>query len=185
MGASEPSLPEVITPARKWSTAKGRGFGDFSIDRDKLLAKRIMNIDSLHHVSLPVTDLERSRRFYREVLGLREIARPNFNFPGAWFQLGSTQQLHLIVHANPTFRTGKSLDTRDIHFAARVGDYWKTVEFLHSKGYREDAAPDDLLRIIVNPRATAGFPQMYILDPDRNVIELNAAAAEPTPPQAG
>jgi hypothetical protein len=27
----------------------------------------------------------------------------------------------------------------------------------------------------VNPRATAGFPQIYILDPDRNVIEINAA----------
>ena len=25
-----------------------------------------------------------------------------------------------------------------------------------------------------NPKATAGFPQLYIMDPDRNVIELNA-----------
>jgi hypothetical protein len=25
-----------------------------------------------------------------------------------------------------------------------------------------------------SPDATAGFPQLYILDPDRNVIELNA-----------
>jgi len=29
--------------------------------------------------------------------------------------------------------------------------------------------------MIVNPRATAGFPQIYILDPDRHVIEINAA----------
>jgi len=49
-----------------------------------------MKINSLHHVSLTVTDLERSRRFYREVLGLQEIARPAFNFPGAWFQLGAS-----------------------------------------------------------------------------------------------
>jgi catechol 2,3-dioxygenase-like lactoylglutathione lyase family enzyme len=144
-----------------------------------------MNINYLHHVSLPVTDLERSRRFYREVLGLREIERPNFNFPGAWFQLGSAQQLHLIVHTNPTFRTGKPLDSRDVHFAARVEDYWQTVEFLRSKGYRDDATADDPLRLIVNPRATAGFPQMYILDPDRHVIEINAASVEATPPRAG
>ena len=144
-----------------------------------------MKINSLHHVSLTVTDLERSRRFYREVLGLQEIARPAFNFPGAWFQLGASQQLHLIVHTNPTFRTGKPLDTRDVHFAVRVDDYWQTVDYLRSQGYRDDAPADDAMRFIVNPRATAGFPQMYILDPDRHVIEINAAAAEATQAPAG
>ena len=55
-----------------------------------------MEILQLHHVSLPVTDLERSRRFYREVLGLEEIERPPFPFPGAWFRLGD-RELHLIA----------------------------------------------------------------------------------------
>jgi catechol 2,3-dioxygenase-like lactoylglutathione lyase family enzyme len=142
-----------------------------------------MKIDAIHHVSLTVTDLERSRRFYNEVLGLEEIPRPPFNFPGAWFQLGATQQLHLIVHTRPTFRN-KPLDSRDSHFAVRVADYWQTVRFLQSKGYRDDGAEDDPMRLIVNPRATAGFPQMYILDPDRHVIEINAASAPPTPPPA-
>ena len=142
-----------------------------------------MRVDVIHHVSLTVTDLERSRRFYREVLGLQEIARPSFNFPGAWFQVGTSQQLHLIVHTNPTFRTGKPLDTRDNHFAVRVQDYWQTVEFLHGHGYREDAPEDGVMRLIVNPRATAGFPQMYILDPDRHVIEINAAEAPASPLQ--
>ena len=132
-----------------------------------------MKIASIHHVSLVVTDLERSRTFYREILGLREIERPNFSFPGAWFAVGDAQQLHLIVHPHSTFREGKGLDTRDLHFAARVSDYWATVEFLRGKGYREDAE-DDFRKIIVNPKATAGFPQMYILDPDRHVIEINA-----------
>jgi hypothetical protein len=30
------------------------------------------------------------------------------------------------------------------------------------------------MRIRVQPQATAGFPQIYILDPDRHVIEINA-----------
>jgi glyoxylase I family protein len=42
-----------------------------------------MEIVELHHVSLPTTDLERSRRFYAEVLELKEIPRPPFPFPGA------------------------------------------------------------------------------------------------------
>lgn len=137
-----------------------------------------MKIDSIHHVSLTVTDLERSRAFYREVLGLAEIARPNFSFPGAWFQVGATQQLHLIVHPNSTFREGKGLDTRDNHFAVRVSDYRATVDFLRGLGYREDS-PDEFRRIILQPHATAGFPQMYILDPDRHVIEINAQSLGP------
>lgn len=145
-----------------------------------------MKLQSIHHVSLTVTDLERSRSFYRDILGLEEITRPPFNFPGAWFQVGEHQQLHLIVHPHSTFRTGKPLDTRDIHFAVRVEDYWPTVEFLRSHGFREDVPAEDLMRLVVNPRATAGFPQMYILDPDRHVIEINAAAADPvSPPPAG
>jgi catechol 2,3-dioxygenase-like lactoylglutathione lyase family enzyme len=141
-----------------------------------------MILECIHHIALVVTDLERSRAFYRDILGLREITRPPFNFPGAWFQVGERQQLHLIVHANPTFRTGKPLDTRDVHFAVRVEDYWPTVEFLRSRGYRQDAPAEDPMRLIVNPRATAGFPQMYILDPDRHVIEINAAQADPIDP---
>ena len=49
------------------------------------------------------------------------------------------------------------------------------LESLGSQGYREDAAPHDLMRMVVNRHATAGFPQIYILDPDHNIIEINAA----------
>ena len=134
-----------------------------------------MQIAAIHHLSLTVTDLERSRAFYRDVLTLREIERPAFSFPGAWFQVGEAQQLHLIVHTNSTFRN-KPLDTRDLHFAVRLESFQNALDFLHARGFREDAAPDDPSRMIVQPRATAGFPQIYILDPDRHVIEINAAS---------
>jgi glyoxylase I family protein len=127
---------------------------------------------AIHHVSLPATDLEASKRFYREILGLREVLRPPFDFPGAWFRLGGNQ-LHLIVHRNATVRSGKGLDSRDIHFAVRVSSYREALEFLKSEGYDEKAT-DDLLKMKCSPHATAGFPQIYILDPARNVIEINA-----------
>ena len=132
-----------------------------------------MDIEGLHHVSLPVTDLDRARRFYIEVLGLREIERPPFDFPGAWFEAGAGQ-LHLIARADATYRAGKGVDSRDIHYAVRVTSFRAALEHLQSHGYREDAE-DELLRMKVNRHATAGFPQIYILDPDRNVIEINAA----------
>jgi len=127
----------------------------------------------IHHMALTVTDLERSRKFYREILSLEEIARPPFDFPGAWFQLGDSQHVHLIVHDRPTFRE-KPLDTRDVHFAVRVPNYHAALEFLRAKGYREDADLNDPYRMIAEPHPVAGFPQIYICDPDRHVIEINA-----------
>jgi catechol 2,3-dioxygenase-like lactoylglutathione lyase family enzyme len=133
-----------------------------------------MQLEIIHHVSLTVTDLERSRTFYREVLGLSEIARPPFSFAGAWFGIGDRQHLHLIVHDGATFRGNRGIDSRDSHFAVRVGSYRQTVEFLRKKGYREEGGENDLMSMRLQPHATAGFPQIYILDPDRHVIEINA-----------
>lgn len=132
----------------------------------------MLKIETIHHVALPVTDLERSKRFFSDVLGLREIRRPPFDFPGAWYQLGD-RQLHLIVHDMSTFREGKPVDSHDIHFAVRVNSYRETREFLRSKGF-DPEAEDEFRRMKESPRSTAGWPQLYIMDPDRNVIELNA-----------
>jgi glyoxylase I family protein len=133
-----------------------------------------MHIESIHHVSLTVRDLPRSTAFYTEILGLEPIERPPFNLAGAWFAAGAAQQLHLIVHEGATFRGERGINTRDSHFAVRVRSYRAAVEFLRSKGYREDAAELDPLQMRLQPHATAGFPQVYILDPDRHVIEINA-----------
>jgi glyoxylase I family protein len=137
-----------------------------------------MNYQVIHHVALTVTDLEESRRFYREVMGLTEIPRPPFDFPGAWFALGDQgQQLHLIVHTDPTFRAGKGLAPRDVHFAVRVPSFREAVKYFEDRGYRENA-DDELALMIVRPHATAGFPQLYILDPDRHIVEVNAAVLD-------
>ncbi|UVI28924.1 VOC family protein [Paenibacillus spongiae] len=121
--------------------------------------------EAIHHVSLIVSDIERARAFYKEILGLREIPRPPFDFPGEWFAVGETgQQLHLIVHDGQTKRTG-GIDTRDGHFAIRVGDFDETVEWLRQHGIEHRANRDSI----------TGFAQIFLLDPDRNVIELNAA----------
>ena len=41
-------------------------------------------IHAVHHISLQTKRLAESRKFYCEIMGFREIQRPNFTFAGAW-----------------------------------------------------------------------------------------------------
>jgi catechol 2,3-dioxygenase-like lactoylglutathione lyase family enzyme len=68
------------------------------------------------------------------------------------------------------------MDTNDIHFAIRVTSYTQALEALRARGYREDASPDDPMGIRTSMRV--GYPQIYVLDPDRNIIEINAASTD-------
>ena len=126
----------------------------------------------LHHVLVATKDLDRSRHFYREVLELREIARPSFRFPGAWFQFGGGQHLHLAVYENATTRGDKPIDATDVHFALGMSSYRKTLAWLESKGYSVDLPDSDLHKMILRPDSIVGRPQIYIMDPDRNIIEF-------------
>ncbi len=123
-----------------------------------------LDITALHHVSLNVIDLERARRFYTEVLGLEEIARPAFDFAGAWFRIGD-RQLHLIVHPpTRTLRGTTEISSREGHFALAVSSYEAACRRLESAGVRFDARP---------PGATP-WAQIFLSDPDGNLIELSA-----------
>ena len=132
-----------------------------------------MNISVLHHVSLVTSHLDRSVKFYRDVFGLEQIARPPFKSAGAWLAFGSFQ-IHLIVKPNGTFRSKSTIDTGDTHFAIRVEDFEATLGQLAARGFREDADEGDPMRLLVIREGVAGFPQAYLLDPDRNIIEINA-----------
>jgi catechol 2,3-dioxygenase-like lactoylglutathione lyase family enzyme len=129
-------------------------------------------IEGLHHVSLPVRDLEAAQRFYEEVLGLAPLPRPPFDFAGAWYALGD-QALHLIAGPG-TMRGDAGVNSRDVHFAIRVRDFAGAVSHLRALGYTSDAT-DVRHRTRENPAGRAGFPQLFLLDPDHHVIEINAA----------
>ncbi len=112
----------------------------------------------LNHVALHVADVDRSVAFYRDVLGLQSIPRPAFSFPGAWFLLGSDQELHLIggrtheVHSH----------NRGNHFALLTDDFGGWERYLAEQQVRFD------------PRRTRpdGALQLYIIDPDGHYIEI-------------
>jgi glyoxylase I family protein len=128
----------------------------------------------LHHVLLCVDDLERSRRFYRDTLELEETARPTFDYPGLWFNLANGEPgIHILVRSDATIRRGKANDPYDVHMAVRVKSYRETLAWLHDKGFDEKLPDSDLKGIQLRPDSVTGYPQIYILDPDRNIIEFN------------
>ena len=113
-----------------------------------------LQVTQLDHASILITDVERSRRFYRDVLGLKEIAKPKtFDFVVVWFDLGS-QHLHLLLKDRPD-----TLSPR--HFALRVADV------------QAARAHFAALRIpIQETTPIPGADRFFIADPDGNRIEI-------------
>ena len=80
----------------------------------------------------------------------------------------------MTLYPPGTFRTGE-IDGDDCHFAFRTDDFDEALATLTANGFREDAAEDDPTRVMVRRNGLAGFPQLFQLDPDRNIIEINGA----------
>lgn len=118
-----------------------------------------MEITDLNHVAIHVADLEASKRFYGEVLGLKPKARPAFDFEGAWFELGPTRELHLLAGGEVKVISHH----RGAHFAFEVPDIQAAEEELRGKGEK----------IVLGPQTRPdGAVQIFLLDPDGYWVEL-------------
>lgn len=57
----------------------------------------LATVHGLYHVAIKTSDLAATRKFWTRIIGLREMARPDFGYPGAW--LGCPQPGGLgIIH---------------------------------------------------------------------------------------
>ncbi|OXS80168.1 VOC family protein [Domibacillus enclensis] len=123
----------------------------------------MIEYEQLHHVGLNVTDLEKAKVFYGEVLCLPELKRPPFDFEGAWYAAGS-QQIHLLVlPESQTIRHDPFLSSREGHLALRVKSYEQTREWLEKMN----------IPMLEKPNSVSGFAQIFVSDPDGNLIELH------------
>jgi catechol 2,3-dioxygenase-like lactoylglutathione lyase family enzyme len=55
-----------------------------------------MPLGGLQHYTIEPSDLERTKDFYCEVLGLENGDRPPLDFPGYWLYSGGTATVHLM-----------------------------------------------------------------------------------------
>jgi hypothetical protein len=72
--------------------------------------------------------------------------------------------VHLTLCPSGSFRTG-NVDGADCHFAFRTDDFDGALATLTANGFREDAAEDDPMRVMVRRKGPVGFPQLFLLDP--------------------
>ncbi len=117
-----------------------------------------MKFLELNHVALHVADVAQSSAFYERILKLERIPRPAFTFPGEWFRLGETQELHLLGDRSQPVHSHH----RGTHFALLVDDLDAWEEHLKATGYPYFPR---------KPRPDGAW-QIFIIDPDGHYIEL-------------
>ncbi len=116
-----------------------------------MTAIRFTHID---HCSVLITNVARSRQFYGELLGLREIAPPaEFDFVAVWYDIGGSY-LHLLLK--------DTLDTiSPRHFCLHV----ENIDFARAELAAKGLKIDETVKI-------AAADRFFIRDPDGNRIEL-------------
>jgi len=117
-----------------------------------------VSIVRVSHVSLRAIDLEASVQFYEKLFGAKRLATPNFGFPTAWLQLGSSQ-IHL-------FQRGLGYD-REAHFAFEVDRFDDIYARAKDMQCFDDSRGYHLFEI--NNHEV----QLYLRDPSMNLVEVD------------
>jgi catechol 2,3-dioxygenase-like lactoylglutathione lyase family enzyme len=113
-------------------------------------------VERTDFVSVPVTDVERSARFYRDTLGLEQIGAGNW----PEFQLGENVSLYLI---DPTNIGQEFRGPHTSYIALRVPSVQDARAELEAKGVRFDG---DILD-------TGVCHMSFFRDPDDNALMLH------------
>lgn len=121
-------------------------------------------VERLDHVNIRTPDLEATKRFFIDILGLTEGWRPAFNFPGAWLYCREQAVVHLVGTTVAGSIDNAALD----HFAFYVRGFDDVVAKLKQHGYKYEA------RVVPD----SGRRQIFLADPNGVRVELNFASAQ-------
>ncbi len=124
----------------------------------------------MNHFTVLARDLDETRAFYVEVLGLAEGPRPPLGFPGAWLYAAERPVLHVVAGRELPAEPRGVLDHMAFS-ATGLADIAKRLE--------TRKVPYDLRR---QPESRVW--QLFFFDPNGARVELDFDPAEPAPPGA-
>jgi catechol 2,3-dioxygenase-like lactoylglutathione lyase family enzyme len=115
------------------------------------------------HFSLPVTDLDRSRKFYEGLLGMKVIEQS-----GRMVFLRTGDDYLILAKGKEPLKYDSGQST-PVHHAFKVlpEDFQSSIEFLRSSGV-------DVFNVEDRNEGVFWGPQAYFLDPDGNKLEIYA-----------
>ena len=147
-----------------------------SVEATRLSETAPIAVRTLDHVTVVVGDLEASRTFYVDVLGMLEVPRPAFSFDGLWFQSGPTQ-IHLILEYEGSGPAGNLVPSE--HRGARPHHFAFQVDDAHACAARLQELD---VPIVAGPKERPdGAVQVFVCDPDGHVVELTSGSGESPP----
>ena len=126
-----------------------------------------MPISGMNHCTVLTSDLDASRAFYIDLLGLTEGFRPDLGFPGAWLYAGDQAVLHIVAGRGVPANPRGVID----HMAFSARDLRAVAARLTERGIAYD----------LNRLPSAGTWQLFCLDPSGARVELDFEATEPAP----
>jgi catechol 2,3-dioxygenase-like lactoylglutathione lyase family enzyme len=131
-----------------------------------------MPITQMQHYMVLSKDLEKTRAFYCDVLGMRTGPRPPFDFEGLWIYVGDVAVVHVAGQASYA-QSGRAPESAAQaarhgsgsvdHIAFAADNYDELIASFqrHGVSYRATQVPASTLR------------QLFVLDPDGIQIEIN------------
>jgi|GEM_PF-166970 len=119
----------------------------------------------LNHIAIYVVDLEKSTRFYRDIIGLDTIPEPFHDGHHTWFNIDPKSQLHVISGAANTVSHDKNAH---LCFSVLSIDQFITNLNKHQIPYEDWAGKQASITSRVD-----GVKQIWFKDPDGYWIEIN------------
>ncbi len=119
-----------------------------------------MAIAAIDHYTILTKDLDATRHFYCNVLGLTEGWRPPFSFPGIWLYAGGHPIVHVI--AGREFQAGGTGAVDHLAFLG-AGDPDDVAKRIKAAGVQVSA------RVVPGTK----IRQLFCTDPNGVRLELN------------
>lgn len=129
---------------------------------------------SFNHIAREVRNLEKSKRFYVDILGFRVIARPSFDAEGCWLN-GYNLNLHLVTSTVPSARKIIKTD-RVRHFSSALPRADHTAFLSDDLTVIKDILDRHKVYYKYETLSFYWISQIFFFDPDGNVIEISNCA---------